>query len=46
MGSAARGLFELPGIAAMADRLPLELIDVRAVGPDLRIRARLGGLAS
>jgi diaminohydroxyphosphoribosylaminopyrimidine deaminase/5-amino-6-(5-phosphoribosylamino)uracil reductase len=46
MGSAARGLFELPGIAVMADRLPLELIDVRAVGPDLRIRARLGGLAS
>jgi len=42
MGSAARGLFELEGVSRMADRLPLELIDVRAVGPDLRLRVRPG----
>ncbi|NBC46633.1 MAG: bifunctional diaminohydroxyphosphoribosylaminopyrimidine deaminase/5-amino-6-(5-phosphoribosylamino)uracil reductase RibD [Gammaproteobacteria bacterium] len=42
MGSAARGLFELAGVDRMADRLPLELIDVRAVGPDLRLRVRPG----
>ncbi|MBK1705478.1 bifunctional diaminohydroxyphosphoribosylaminopyrimidine deaminase/5-amino-6-(5-phosphoribosylamino)uracil reductase RibD [Halochromatium glycolicum] len=42
MGSAARGLFELDGIELMKDRFPLEIIDVRAVGPDLRLRARPG----
>lgn len=43
MGSAARGLFRLAGVDRMADRLALELIDVRAVGPDLRLRARPRG---
>lgn len=37
MGDAARGLFRLPGIEAMAQRIALRIADVRRVGPDLRI---------
>jgi diaminohydroxyphosphoribosylaminopyrimidine deaminase/5-amino-6-(5-phosphoribosylamino)uracil reductase len=40
MGQAAKGLFDLPGIDTMADRVALEIEDVRRIGPDLRIRAR------
>jgi diaminohydroxyphosphoribosylaminopyrimidine deaminase/5-amino-6-(5-phosphoribosylamino)uracil reductase len=40
MGDAARGLFSLPGIDRMRDRIPLAIVDVRAVGRDLRITAR------
>ena len=46
MGSDARGLFRLNGILAMSDRVPVELIEVRQVGPDLRLRARLAGSGS
>lgn len=41
MGDAARPLLQLPGVASMADRLPLDIIELRQLGPDLRIRARL-----
>ena len=41
MGDAARGLFHLPGLDAMADRLHLEISDIRAVGKDWRISARV-----
>jgi diaminohydroxyphosphoribosylaminopyrimidine deaminase/5-amino-6-(5-phosphoribosylamino)uracil reductase len=40
MGDAARGLFRLPGLDRMADRLALTITDVRQVGPDLRVTAR------
>jgi diaminohydroxyphosphoribosylaminopyrimidine deaminase/5-amino-6-(5-phosphoribosylamino)uracil reductase len=40
MGDAGRGLFTLPGIDRMRDRIPLAIVDVRAVGRDLRITAR------
>lgn len=40
MGDAARGLFALPAVATMAERVALEIIDVRRIGPDLRITAR------
>jgi diaminohydroxyphosphoribosylaminopyrimidine deaminase/5-amino-6-(5-phosphoribosylamino)uracil reductase len=44
MGDRARGLFHLPGLERMRDRVALEITDVRMVGPDLRIRARpVGG---
>ena len=43
MGDAGKGLFHLPGITAMAERVSLDILDVRRVGPDLRIRARMGG---
>lgn len=40
MGAAARGLFDLPGLDTMQQRIELEWIDVRHIGPDLRITAR------
>ncbi len=51
MGDAARGLFHLPGLSRMSERIPLEISEVRAVGGDLRVRARVlapadGGLSS
>ena len=39
MGSDARGLFDLPGIDAMDDRIRLDIRDVRHIGEDLRITA-------
>lgn len=39
MGDSARGLFHLPGIQRMADRLSLRIDDVRMMGDDLRIAA-------
>jgi diaminohydroxyphosphoribosylaminopyrimidine deaminase/5-amino-6-(5-phosphoribosylamino)uracil reductase len=41
MGDAARGLFALPGLERMADRIELEISDIRAVGKDWRITARV-----
>ena len=46
LGDGARGLFHLPGLARMADRLPLLLQDVRQVGQDLRITAQCPGGAA
>jgi diaminohydroxyphosphoribosylaminopyrimidine deaminase/5-amino-6-(5-phosphoribosylamino)uracil reductase len=43
MGDGARGLLHLPGLECMEQRLGLEIIDVRAVGPDWRITARPAG---
>lgn len=40
MGSEARGLFFLPGIERMADRIALKIGDIRAVGEDWRVTAR------
>jgi len=40
MGDGAQGLFRLPGLERMRDRVPLRLDDVRMVGTDLRITAR------
>jgi len=39
MGDAARGLFRLPGLERMRDRIELTIRDLRMVGPDLRITA-------
>lgn len=41
MGDAARGLFHLPGLAHMADRVSLSISDIRRVGDDWRITAQL-----
>ncbi len=41
MGDSARGLFRLPGLESMADKVNLEITDIRAVGNDWRISARL-----
>lgn len=37
LGHEARGLFNLPGIKTMNDRIKLEICDMRMVGPDIRI---------
>lgn len=42
MGDGARGLFHLPGLRHMSDRIELEITDVRALGRGLRLRARIG----
>jgi diaminohydroxyphosphoribosylaminopyrimidine deaminase / 5-amino-6-(5-phosphoribosylamino)uracil reductase len=39
MGDGARGLFHLPGIDTLAQRLALQIRDIRAVGEDWRIVA-------
>ena len=39
MGDAARGLFALPGLEQMAQRIKLSISDVRAVGDDWRMTA-------
>jgi len=41
LGDAARGLFHLPGLESMADRVPLQIKDIRAIGEDWRITAEL-----
>ena len=39
LGDAARGMFTLPGVAAMRDRIGLDITGVERVGSDLRIDA-------
>jgi len=41
MGSGARAMFNLPGLASMADRIELQVQDVRMVGRDLRVVAHV-----
>jgi diaminohydroxyphosphoribosylaminopyrimidine deaminase/5-amino-6-(5-phosphoribosylamino)uracil reductase len=41
MGDAARGLFALPGLEQMSERIKLSISDVRAVGDDWRITANI-----
>jgi len=37
LGDEGRGLFHLPGVTTMADKVLLRLLDVRQVGRDLRM---------
>lgn len=37
LGDGGRGLFHLPGLQRMADKKSLQCLDVRAVGPDIRM---------
>jgi len=41
MGNAGHGLFALPGLQRMAQRIDLSIQDIRTVGKDLRITARV-----
>lgn len=41
LGDAGRGIIRLPGIERMEERLELDVRDVRAFGPDLRLIARV-----
>lgn len=40
LGDEARGLVHLPGLTRLAERVRLEIVDVRALGRDWRIQAR------
>ena len=40
MGDNARGLFHLPGLEQMKDRISLHIKDVRSIGKDIRITAQ------
>ena len=39
MGDGAKGLFHLPGLEKMKDRISLKVNDVRSIGHDIRITA-------
>ena len=39
MGSGARGLFHLPELLHMKDRIPLKIKELRQIGEDIRITA-------
>ena len=41
LGDDARGLFTLPGLNAMSQTVELDILDIRAVGSDWRITARV-----
>ena len=41
MGDSAKGLFQLPGLESIADKVQLEITDMRAVGCDWRITAKI-----
>ena len=41
MGDAARALFQMPAFTRLADCMALDISDVRAVGKDWRLRARI-----
>jgi diaminohydroxyphosphoribosylaminopyrimidine deaminase/5-amino-6-(5-phosphoribosylamino)uracil reductase len=43
LGDAARGLFTLPGLERMEQRIGLTITDIRAVGTDWRIMATVAG---
>ncbi len=43
MGNAARGLFDLPGLQTMEQRIDLQIRDIRAIGDDWCITAEVKG---
>lgn len=43
LGDSARGMFALPALTALSQKIALEIVDVRAVGADWRVRARVAG---
>lgn len=40
LGNESRGMFILPGLAKLSDRISLEIVDTERLGRDLRIRLR------
>ena len=38
MGDEGRGLFKVPGLSVMADKIDLKLKEARQIGPDLRLK--------
>lgn len=44
MGNDARGLFALPGLETMQDKIELEITDYRLVGKDIRMTAKVSAI--
>ncbi|MDH5545192.1 MAG: bifunctional diaminohydroxyphosphoribosylaminopyrimidine deaminase/5-amino-6-(5-phosphoribosylamino)uracil reductase RibD [Gammaproteobacteria bacterium] len=42
MGDAAAGMMHLPGVISMEQKIPMEIVDIRAIGQDWRITCRPG----
>lgn len=42
IGDSGKGLFALPGLASLADKTTLNITDLRVVGGDIRVLARVG----
>ena len=40
IGDDAAGLFKLPALSTLADKRSLQIVDLRQVGPDIRLLAR------
>lgn len=43
MGDEAKGLFHLPGVSSMDERIALSITDTRMVGEDMRLTLKLAG---
>ncbi|MCI0400167.1 MAG: bifunctional diaminohydroxyphosphoribosylaminopyrimidine deaminase/5-amino-6-(5-phosphoribosylamino)uracil reductase RibD [Gammaproteobacteria bacterium] len=41
VGDAGRGLFQLVGLGTLAERIDVNIIDMRMIGPDLRLTAHI-----
>jgi diaminohydroxyphosphoribosylaminopyrimidine deaminase / 5-amino-6-(5-phosphoribosylamino)uracil reductase len=41
IGDTGRGLFGIPELASLADKVALRIVDVRAIGADIRVLARI-----
>jgi diaminohydroxyphosphoribosylaminopyrimidine deaminase / 5-amino-6-(5-phosphoribosylamino)uracil reductase len=41
IGDTGRGLFGIPELASLADKVALRIVDVRAIGTDIRVLARI-----
>ncbi|HLD09367.1 MAG TPA: bifunctional diaminohydroxyphosphoribosylaminopyrimidine deaminase/5-amino-6-(5-phosphoribosylamino)uracil reductase RibD, partial [Methylophilaceae bacterium] len=41
MGSEAKGMFAMPALTEMSQRTALEVLDIRQIGQDIRLRARI-----
>ena len=41
MGDSGRGLFHVPGLEHMADKIELDIFEQRQVGNDRRLRAKI-----
>jgi diaminohydroxyphosphoribosylaminopyrimidine deaminase/5-amino-6-(5-phosphoribosylamino)uracil reductase len=41
LGDVAHGMFNLPALTALSGRRALNIVDVRQIGPDIRVMARV-----
>jgi diaminohydroxyphosphoribosylaminopyrimidine deaminase / 5-amino-6-(5-phosphoribosylamino)uracil reductase len=41
LGDSARGLFAMPSFSALSERVELNITDVRQIGEDMRVTAKV-----